>query len=154
MFITEIADGCRNFISPNSCNNGGTFYSLQELNSLVNLDKPFCFTENSDELKQTLMDMWGPYGIKNPIWTSKFADVPKEISTHSVWSLSDYSVLYGVLPFAAYNDTTAFNTQACLILNGPLKGQIWLARKHLLEPGEKGSDFFDWVIEMLENGAI
>lgn len=154
LFITEIADGCRNFISPNSCDNGGTFYSLKELSHLANLDKPFCFTENSDEVKQMLTDMWGPYGIKSPIWTSKFAAIPRETSPHSVWSIPDYSVLYGVLPFATYNDTTSFNTQACLVLNGPLKGQIWFARKHMLEPGECDSDFFNWVIQMLEDGAI
>ncbi len=152
-FITEVADGCMNFISCNSGGKGGKFYSLGELDDLLNLSKPFYFTENSEELRRTLTSSFGPYGIKNPIWTSLFASIPRESPLNPVWCLPDYSVLYGVLPFAVYNDVTFFNTQACLVLNGPLKGQIWLARKNMLKPGEDGSSFFTWMIDVLKNGA-
>lgn len=152
-FITEIADGCTKFIAPNSRGKGGTFYSLKELDGLANLNKPFYFTENSKELRKTLSNFWGPYGRNNPIWNSLFASVPRESSLHAVWCSPDYSVLHGVLPFAVYNDTTYLNTQACLILNGPMKGEIWLARLNMLIPDEDGGSFFTWMIEMLEDGA-
>lgn len=153
MFITEVADGCINFTTPNSHGKGGKFFSLKDFEGIANLNKPFCFTENSDELRRLLTNTWGPYGIKNPIWSSKFKDIPRESPLNSVWALPDYSVLCGVLPFAIYNDTNMFNTQACLILNGPLKGQVWLARKGMLKPGTDESNFYTWIIEMLKDGA-
>lgn len=150
-FITEVADGCTNFISCNSRGKGGRFYSLMELDGLANLSKPFYFIENTEELRRTLTNIRGPYGLKNPIWTSMFASIKRESPLNPVWSLSDYSVLHGVLPFAVYNDM--FNAQVCLVLNGPLKGQIWLARNNMLVPGKGDSNFFTWIIEVLENGA-
>ena len=153
LFITEIADGCTNFTAPNSHGKGGKFFSLKDFEGIDSLNKPFYFTENSEELRRLLTNTWGPYGIKNPIWSSKFRDIPRESPLSSVWALPDYSVLYGVLPFATYNDINLFNTQACLILNGPLKGQIWLARKGMLKPGTNESNFYTWVIEMLKDGA-
>ena len=152
-FITEIADGCINFTTPNSHGVGGKFFSLRDFEGIANLNKPFYFTENSDELRRILTNAWGPYGIKNPIWSSEFKSIPRESPLSNVWASPDYSVLYGVLPFAIYNDTNLFNSQACLILNGPLKGQIWIARKGMLKPGTNESNFYTWVIEMLKDGA-
>ena len=152
-FITEIADGCTKFISPSSSGTGGVFYSLKEIDGLPNLDKPFYFTESSKELQRTLTNAFGPYGIKNPVRSSMSASLPRESPLRPVWRSSDYSVLYGVLPFAVYNDVTFFDTQACLVLNGPLKGQVWLARKHMLKPGKDGGNFFAWMVEALEDGA-
>ena len=68
---------------------------------------------------------------------------------------SSNSVLHGVLPFAFYDDERGrerynFNTQAVLIVNGPLKGQIWRAKKYTLCPGEEDTTFFSWIIDMLE----
>lgn len=155
-FITEIADGCHNFRCHNSVE-GGIFYSLKEMDTLLNLDKPFYFQEISDEVMDELTRIFGPeaYNAGNPIWTSKFGKIPREEPLSKVWASPDYSVLHGVLPFAFYNDERGrerfnFNTQAFLIVNGALKGQIWQAKKHSLIPGDKDDTFFAWIIDMLE----
>lgn len=118
-FITEIADGCNKLRCSNS-REGGTFYSLKDMDSLLNLDKPFCFEENTEQLYFELMDTFRKYGT-NPIWAKKFGQVPREEPLSPVWASPDYSVLHGVLPFAFYNDNNGRfnpNTQAFLILNG------------------------------------
>ncbi len=154
-FITEIADGCNKFVCGNS-REGGTFYSLKDMDSLLNLDKPFCFEENTKQLRLELMDTFGKYGT-NPIWTMKFGQIPREEPLSPVWASPDYSVLHGVLPFAFYNDDNErldHNTQAFLIINGPLKGQVWKATKYRLHPGRNDETFFSWVIKMLEGCAV
>ena len=155
-FITEVADGCNKFNSNNSVE-GGTFYSLKDMDSLLNLDKPFYFQENTDEVRTELTHVFGEnvYCSKNPVWRSKFGKIPREEPLSRVWASPDYSVLHGVLPFAFYNDergheSLGFNTQAFLIVNGPLKGQIWEAKKYSLFPGTEDSTFFSWIIDMLE----
>lgn len=127
------------------------------MDSLLNLDKPFYFQENTDEVRDELTQVFGPkaYGSRNPIWTSKFGAIPREDPLSKVWASPDYSVLHGVLPFAFYDDERGrkrynFNTQAVLIVNGPLKGQIWRAKKYTLCPGKKDTAFFSWIIDMLE----
>ena len=155
-FITEVADGCNKFRCHNSAGDS-TFYSLKDMDSLLNLDKPFYFEENSGEVIDELTCIIGPkaYCSRNPIWTSKFGEIPREDPLSKVWASPDYSVLHGVLPFAFYDDERGherfnFNTQAVLIVNGPLKGQIWRAKKYTLCPGKEDTTFFSWIIDMLE----
>ena len=104
-----------------------------------------------------MTQVFGPkaYGSRNPIWTSKFGEIPREDLLSKVWASPDYSVLHGVLPFAFYNDERGherlgLNTQAVLIVNGPLKGQVWRAKKYILYPGKEDTTFFSWIIDMLE----
>lgn len=148
-FITEIADGCENFPSANSHGKGGIFYSLKQLDSLPNLDKPFYFTEDTDELRNRLKNPFGPNAYKN-IWAELFAEVPREEPLSPVWAYVEYSVLHGVLPFASYNNKI-FNTQPFLIITGPLSGQVWRATSSRLFPD--GISFYQWVIDMLKGNA-
>lgn len=148
-FITEIADGCENFPSVNSHGKGGDFYSLKQLDSLPNLDKPFYFAEDTDELRNRLKNPFGPNAYKN-IWTELFTEVPREEPLSPVWAYVEYSVLQGVLPFASYNNKI-FNTQAFLIITGPLSGQVWRATSSRLFPD--GISFYEWVIDMLKGNA-
>ena len=78
--ITEIANGCENFPAANSCGKGGVFFSLAQLDRLPNLGKPFYFTEDTEEVRNSLMDYFGPnaYTGKHPIWSSLFRDLPRE----------------------------------------------------------------------------
>lgn len=152
-FITEIADGCENFPSANSHGKGGVFYSLAQFDCLLNLDKAFYFTENTEEIRKSLTNSFGPnaFTIKNPIWTALFADIPRENPLNPIWVRAEYSVLQGVLPFASYNDENLFRTQPILIVTGPLKGQVWRATNFTLRPD--GDSFYQWVIKMLKGDA-
>src|SRR5699024_11006405 len=133
-FITEFANGFKNPDSHSTI----IFYSLQELDSLVNLDKPFYFTEMTEE--QRLAMEYKLYNAEHPIWTSLFAHIPIESPLSTVWGCPDYSRLHGVLPFAFYDlpaDPALANlsyvlSQPFLILNGPFKGQVWSAEKYTI----------------------
>lgn len=155
--ITEIANGCENFPAANSCGKGGVFFSLEQLDCLPNLGKPFYFTENTDETRRSLTNCFGPnaYTGKNPVWHSLFKDFPREDPISPVWICEDYSVLCGALPFATYNDDRPnWNmraTQPILIVTGPLQGQVWRSCSAQLRPD--GMSFYQWVLQMLEGGA-
>ena len=133
-FITEFANGFKNPDSHSTI----IFYSLQELDSLVNLDKPFYFTEMTEE--QRLAMEFKLYNAEHPIWTSLFAHIPIESPLSTVWGCPDYSRLHGVLPLAFYampDDPALANlsyvlSQPFLILNGPFKGQVWRAKKYTI----------------------
>lgn len=156
-FITEIANGCENFPAVNSCGKGGVFFSLEQLDCLPNLGKPFYFTENTDETRRSLTNCFGPnaYTGKNPVWHSLFKDFPREDPISPVWICEDYSVLCGALPFATYNDDRPnWNmraTQPILIVTGPLQGQVWRSCSAQLRPD--GMSFYQWILQMLEGGA-
>ena len=150
-FITQIADGCKNFPAVNSHGKGGIFFSLEQLDCLPNLDKPFYFTEDTEEVRNRLTNLFGPTAYKN-IWIDLFADAPREDPLSPVWAYEEYSVLQGVLPFATYNDEKpawkVHSTQPFLIVTGPLSGQVWRAANLRLWPD--GRSFYQWAIEMLE----
>ncbi len=156
-FITEIANGCENFPAANSCGKGGIFFSLEQLDCLPNLGKPFYFTEDTEEVRNSLMNYFGPnaYTGKHPIWSSLFRDLPRENPLSPVWACEDYSVLWGALPFATYNDDKPTwrpqATQPILILSAPFRGQVWHIRAARIDPENEG--FYQWVLQMLEGIA-
>lgn len=156
-FITQIANGCENFPSANSHGKGGIFFSLEQLDCLPNLDKPFYFTEMTEEIRSSLKNPFGPnaYTANNPIWSALFSEIPQEEPLSPVWACSDYSVLWGVLPFATYNDANPnwkrCDTQPFLIVMGPLRGEVWRAYGIRLMPD--GDNFYQWAIKMLKGDA-
>lgn len=153
-FITKIADGCFHFKATNSKNQGGTMFRLQDFSALKRLNEPFPFDKNTEEIRT---QFFRKYNRSNTIWQSElFAGVSQEQDTSSVWASPEYSLVPGVLPFAIYNDTgiVGMNTQALLVLNGPLKGQIWKAERFSLRPGKEDDTFYTWMLTMLRYGVI
>ena len=153
-FITKIANGCFHFKATNSKNQGGTMFQLKDFSALKRLNEPFPFNKNTEEIRT---QFFRKYNRSNSIWQSElFADVSHEQDTSSVWVSPEYSLIPGVLPFAAYHDTgiVGMNTQALLVLNGPLKGQIWKAERFSLCPGREDDTFYTWVLTMLKYGVI
>lgn len=148
-FITQIADGCSHFNAVYS-EQGGSMFRLKDLSSLKRLHEPFPFDQNTEEIGHHLL--WD-YSRDHSIWKSElFAGISPEEEPSSIWASPDYSVISGALPFAVYHDAKMYpmNTQALLILNGPLKGQIWEAKRFRLLP--KGDRFYTWMLEMLRRG--
>ena len=129
-------------------------FQLKDFSALKRLNEPFPFNKNTEEIRT---QFFRKYNRSNSIWQSElFADVSHEQDTSSVWVSPEYSLIPGVLPFAAYHDTglVGMNTQALLVLNGPLKGQIWKAERFSLCPGREDETFYTWVLTMLKYGVI
>lgn len=129
-------------------------FRLQDFSALKRLNEPFPFDKNAEEIRT---QFFGKYNRSNTIWQSElFAGVSQEQDTSRVWASPEYSLVPGVLPFAIYNDTgiVGMNTQALLILNGPLKGQIWKAERFSLRPGKEEETFYTWMLTMLRYGVI
>lgn len=153
-FITEIADGCSNFFATNSNGQGGTMFCLKDFADLKKLEQPFLFSENTEQVRSAL---FRNYDRQHSIWQSElFAELPAEEAADSVWISPDYSRIPGVLPFARYNDTGPFgmNTQALLVLNGPLKGQIWKATKFKIIPDGQQETLYSWMLKMMQHGVL
>ena len=152
-FITEIADGCRNYPAANSKGEGGIMFSLKELDSVQYMDKTFPFQEINDASLRTALFQ---HNREQTVWQTVLASYPQEKPVSSVWASPDYSVLCGVLPFGFNQDTGPFgnNTQVFLVLNGPSKGQVWKAGKCKIQPAGSNDTFYDWIIHMLESGDI
>lgn len=152
-FITQIADGCSNFKATNS-KQGGVMFQLKDFSSLKRLNEPFLFDENTEEIRSNL---FRSYNRQHNIWESElFANTSKHEDVSDVWAAPEYSMIPGVLPFAIYNDTgiVGMNTQALLVLNGPLKGQIWKATKFNLTPDLTQETLYTWMIRMMKFGVI
>lgn len=152
-FVTEIADGCRDYPATNSKGNGGILFSLKELDSVWFMDQAFPFQEINDEAFRTMLSQ---HNREQTVWQTVLASYPQENPVSPVWASPDYSVLRGVLPFGLNQDTGPFgsNTQVFLVLNGPSRGQVWKARKFKIQPASSDDTFYDWVIHMLESGDI
>lgn len=153
-FITKIADGCSNFLATNSKKQGGTMFRLKDFSGLNKLNIPFLFDKNTEELRFNLLRN---YNRQNSIWQSElFMGIPKNEPISGVWAAPEYSMIPGVLPFAVYHDTglVGMNTQALLVLNGPLKGQIWKATKYNLSPDGESETLYTWLIRMMKYGVI
>lgn len=152
-FITKVADGCSNFRATNSKGKGGTMFRLREFSALKKLGVPFLFDRNTEEIRS---DLIRNYDRQHTIWQSEFPNLATDEEIPSIWASPEYSQIPGVLPFAIYNDTGTFgmNTQALLVLNGPLKGQIWKATKFRLIPDGEQETFYTWLIRMMEDGVI
>lgn len=153
-WITRAADGCSHFFATNSKGRGGTMFRLKDFSDLKGLDRPFLFDENTEEIRFELLRN---YDREHSIWQSElFADFSPDEAAAGVWAAREYSLIPGVLPFAVYNDTGTFgmNTQALLVLNGPLKGQIWKATKFKLISYGEQETLYTWMIRMMEHGVI
>ena len=176
-FVTQIAGGCRRF--PTHGKEGGTLFSLAELDAIPGMDQPFPFQEeNTETFRMDLFRAYNPAGFGEhfkkarqegkfyelSLWRSRFGDLPRPEPLHPVWASPDYSVLRGVLPFANYHDAQNFGniphvgTTAFLVLNGPSRGQVWTANVWSVVPAvpeyHVKENFFQWAISMLENGAL
>ncbi len=152
-FITQIADGCSNFKATNS-KQGGVMFQLKDFFSLKRLNEPFLFDENTEEIRSNL---FRNYNRQHSIWESElFANASKYENVSDIWAAPEYSMIPGVLPFAIYNDTgiVGMNTQALLVLNGPLKGQIWKATKFNITPDGTQETLYTWMIRMMKFGVI
>lgn len=153
-FISKVADGCSNFFATNNKNQGGTMFCLKDFCGLKRLGSPFLFDKNTEEIRSNL---FRNYNRHHTIWQSDlFANLSKDEAVSKVWASPDYSRIPGVLPFAVYNDTgiVGMNTQALLVLNGPLKGQIWKATKFNLIPDGEKETLYTWLIRMMDVGVI
>ena len=153
-FITKIADGCSHFKATNSKKQGGTMFQLKDFSALKRLNEPFPFEKNTEEIRT---QFFRQYNRNNSIWQSElFVGVSQNQDASNVWASSEYSLVPGVLPFAIYNDTgiVGMNTQVLLVLNGPLKGQVWKAERFSLRPGRENDTFYTWMLTMLRYGVI
>ena len=153
-FVTKIADGCSNFFATNSKKQGGTMFRLKDFSTLTKLGNPFFFDKNTEEIRFSLSRNFNRH---HTIWESElFTGTSTYEDNSDVWACPEYSLIPGVLPFAVYNDTgiVGMNTQALLVLNGSLKGQIWKATKFTLIPDGECETLYSWMIRMMRYGVI
>ncbi len=117
-------------------------YSLSDIDSLANMDKPFLVQTKADYQRIFIDEngykkIFGESG-EDSIWEylSKYVDYEKQ-EIISPWALPQFQLLYGCIPIIGNvnpSNEQDIVRQYILILNGDYRGEIWRINKTTMRP--------------------